>query len=396
MGNTSGGWATWPGQPASNTGAVQLPADWSPGEEVRTRAYQGDCILIRGSALAKANLIVREMGNCEAAWYWLAHRDDLLVIEDLYLPAQQTVSAAHVAISAEAVAAANRAVRRQGMVIVGGGHSHHGMGVSTSSIDVDLFGQLAQEGAGYRSVLWHSAAGCLSPIPASDEKQDADQPGEGRAEYRVTFDECPDTELLLSGPADWCPQDLELELKWRQTRLLSLFSTHDWWGKLHFPLLEVIRCGRCGERTSEQFLPPATMLIIGPIALDVEQRRQTLAELERHAPRRLFSAVTTGPSTSSTQTRAGGDSGQTAATGEQVAADSQTGGETPPGTPAPFEIYRLGEDTPVAVVEAAVIEEAAHRVPALGQALGWTAAAAEPAADDAPQSTPAGPAENPN
>jgi hypothetical protein len=395
MGNSLTYGSSWPGRGPPATKAFQLPVDFTPSEETRVRAYQGEFILIRGSALAKADLVTRAMRNLEVAWYWVGHEDDPVVIEDLYLPERQTVSSAHVSVPPEAVAAANRAVRRLGKVIVGAGHSHHGLGASTSMIDVDLFGQLAQEGAGYRSCVWHSATG-RAPAVAPDVEKDAPKRIENRVEFRVTFDECPDTELLVNAPGDVSPEDLGLELKWRDTRLLSLFSTHDWFQTLHFPLLEVVRCGRCGERTAERFLPPATMLIIGPTVLDVEQRRQTLAALERHAPRRVSWAVSTDPVGPPTKGRAEGDSVDSGSLSAEVMSDLQVGAEGSETRPAPFEVYRRGSSTPIAVVAAAVLEEAAHRVPALGRALGWSDTDATPPGAAGLPSATATPTENPN
>jgi len=396
MGNSSGRWPSWPGHASAKMKATQLPADWTPTEELRARAHLGECILIRGSALAQADLITREMRNCEVAWYWLGSEEDPVIIDDLYLPEQQTVSSAHVSISAEAVAAANRAVRREGKKIVGAGHSHHGFGVSTSMVDVELFGQLAQEGAGYRSFVWRSAPGCVSPAGARAVEHGTPAPADGRTEFRVAFDECPDTELLVTVPAGLHPQDLKLELKWRQTRLLSLFSTHDWYQNLHFPLLEVIRCGRCGTRIGERFLPPAVMLIIGPIALDAEQRRQTLAALEKRWPRRLSWAGSTEAFKRWTDGRADEDSAGSGSRCAAVTADPQPGGEGAATKPTPFEVYRQGAAAPVAVVEAAVLEEAAHRVPALGRALGWSDTGAALGGTVGSQSSPAGPTERPS
>jgi hypothetical protein len=186
---------------------------------------QGRAVLIRGEALAKAELICKWLGAWEVFWYY-ARQPDSPVIEDVILE-EQRVSMCHCTIEAEHVPRAARVARRRGLVIAGGGHSHGGGSLFSSWTDVKQMAQFGREGVGITTSLIGGVPGEVVPGPHHDGQ-----------------------------------------------RTISLFSTSTNRGEHMFPTFETTWCPLCtGRRERHIRAAEVTVHVIGPIRLDREERK---------------------------------------------------------------------------------------------------------------------------
>ena len=358
---------------------VRLPSGYRLTEADRLAVLDGQKLFICGSAVAKAQLLTHLMRSSEIAWYWIADERRTELITDVLLPVEQDVSYGSVKIPPEAVVLANREARRDRMRIVGAGHSHHHMGAWTSRTDEELMDQLSAEGVGYSSTVRTSVKGQL-------QRRDSPRRGPaGQTWLDATFPAWPHVEATIIGPPNLNPADLHVQLTMCQPRLFSLFSTSDTQGRYHFPQLCVTRCSLCGSRLEQEIIHPATICVIGPVAMTTWERNRFLAEFERRAPRRFVwcHAASSRPD---------------ALAADPVPAATTMMSVPPPDEfeektlgPAPFSVYRRGEL--IGEVDAKVLEEAAWTVPALAKALRWIDDAqpesqAEAASDALPKVAP--------
>lgn len=339
---------------------VDHPADYRLSGEDLAVVARGLALFISGRALAKAAFLADLMGSQELLFYWTSERGAAGLITDLIIPEQRTTAGMCVS-EGQSVLRASRQARKLGRYIVAAGHSHGRSAVFSSGTDRRLMGELANERVGHSTYLRRKAQGRLAEAAAGPE-------GQAR-QLEATFPDAPECTVRLGvARPDVSAQDLTVELVREIQGMTVTFSTHNAYGEHYFPMHRVRICPTCqareeATRSSDQ----VTLHVVGPEEITAEEKQALRKEVESKVQRGYLWEGTCRPSTWPATA--------------PVAATLPAGEDTPePGevgicgaeatVAADFEVYQRG--CRVGRIPAAVVEEAAFRVPALARALGWT------------------------
>ncbi|GIW89852.1 MAG: hypothetical protein KatS3mg109_0284 [Pirellulaceae bacterium] len=346
---------------------VQHPAEYRLTEADRRQVASGQGVFVTGRALAMADVVCRSAGSSEVMWYWLARQQEPMVIDSLVVPERQWAGQGYCATPPDEILRLNRRVRRQGRVIVGAGHSHGNMPVFSSAVDRSQMKQLAEEKVGFPGQsVWRLALACLA-----EEAGEAGNPGSH----------------------DGSSANFPLVAIF-QSQVVSVFSTHNNEGDFWFPTFRQSLCPLCCT-VLEEYLDGTCLHVLGERSID----DQTAGFLVRCVWRSLMGdywRTTTYGNSLPRGDRCSEAHGEqfedtfsdsshcrSMATGSALA-PSQSGPTTPVQpvettdsrrrdsefTEAPeFEVWRDGRL--VGRIPAALLEEAAQRVPPLAVALAW-------------------------
>jgi hypothetical protein len=358
------GGARFPHQPVVRHGAGYklTPAD-------RAAVARGAAFFMTGRALAKVEEICRLMGAREVIYFFL-HREPEPVGEEVYVPEQSASLACCEASGAQIIRAA-REIRQQGYAVLAGGHSHGLSNVYTSQTDREEL-----------SVLHLDNVARFSTVAERIEGIARDRSGRGGARaVRVSF---PGTQLdveITARGKGLAAEDLGVTLVRRWQRAVSTFSTSNARREHLVPALARITCPACGHGEEKEIPASAIAVhIIGPIGITAEERAALREELARKVTTTWGVDHVVPSVPSGTAEKAGSCAG---AAGSMPATVAVT---TVPAAPAPFVVWRHGKH--VATLDPVVLEEAAAKVPALAEALGWKEKKPQADAAEVPREQP--------
>jgi len=349
---------------------VQHPAGYLLTQDDEARVIRGTDVFISGRALAKAELICRQLGGSEGMWYWTSEQATPALITDLIIP-EQRATAGMCATAGVDVLKVNRLARKQGHRVVAAGHSHGRSGVFSSITDRRLMHYLAAERVGHASVASRAIAGRIrtaEPPHAPGSPPAATGPAPTNLApaqvFQVDFPDAATSRVRISTRrSDIAAGDLLVELVSELRALSVTFSTHNADGAHYFPVERARVCPTCGIREEVIHLArEVTLHVVGPRELSAEER----AALAKEVKEKVEHGFAWGGKWGSAWTDPEGQGYLEYEYGEPC----ETGYyRAEPGATEDFEIRQRG--SLVGRVSGAVLEEAAYKVPALAAALGW-------------------------
>jgi len=315
-------------------------------EADKREAAAGRSIFIRGRVVARVEYACRVMGRDELFFYYLS-RPGSFVIEELYIPCQG-VSSTHCEVEPTDVIKAGREIRALGYRVFSAGHSHGFGGAFSSHTDWEQAEQMFVEAAARQTVMVERFSVTGKIVRGKD----------GASRLRAVF---PGGAVIVeAGRRDGEAAAGETVTFWVVNRMaVSSFGTTTAKGEHIFPAFEVVLCPVCGAKRERRRVDPSEIAVhvIGPVTTSESEREVLRREIDERVTRSWTRSWSGGTTYGSTYKAAV----QPVEVSQDAASDSSS--------PAPFTVTRYGAE--VGTVEAAVLEEAAAKVPALARALGW-------------------------
>ena len=231
----------------------------------------GHAVFIHGSVLAKVECICKELGGLEAFWYYVTTEEDPDVIVDQIIP-KQRVSAASCKVDDGEDLKVGRRVRKLGLRVWAGGHSHGWSWVFSSQTDRKQMAELASESVGNITTTREMIKGEIYQHHSDN----------GRNILRASFDRkrAIEVHVKMNG-AKLKKEDLEIELELTYRHIKSCFATHNSHGKHFFPILEVVSCPACGARRQQEYIDVKHVVVhvIGPVRITASEKEKVEDEV---------------------------------------------------------------------------------------------------------------------
>jgi len=259
-------------------------AEYKLTAEDHAAVQKGNAVYLTGEVLAQVEFICRELGSQEALWYYLANADDPHVIRDLIIPVQES-NFAYCEVEGSDVIRVARQARKLKCKVVGAGHSHGRGSLFSSGTDRHQMSNLAEEHVGriswYIRNLENTNVRSLSNGNSDTQVFEVDLDKQGLLSIRFRKNGNDSQHLTC--------ENLDIKLRQKRCRIISLFSTHNYWQKHFFPLLNSDFCPACGSRR-EVYIDAENLEvhIVGPVKISKAKKRSLRQELKEKVQSRAL------------------------------------------------------------------------------------------------------------